>query len=668
MFPSKIINIYIFARTESYEQMKLRIIISLVLFLSSIQGMKAQGPEMVIPVPSQVELREGFYSFEDQPSVKVSYKAKGLASPEAYILDITPKGVTIKTLSEAGEFYARQTLRQMTADGEVKEIRCCRIADAPRFPYRGLHFDVSRHFRSVDFLKKQMDAMAFFKMNRMHIHLTDAAGWRLQIDAYPRLTGFAAWRPQRTWKEWWNGDRHYAEEGSAGAYGGYYTKDDIRELLAYAAERHIEIIPEIEMPSHSEEVLAAYPELGCSGEPYKDSDFCVGSEEVFTFLQTVLDEVMELFPSEYIHIGGDEAGKAHWKTCPKCQQRMKDEGLKDVDELQSYMIRRIGEYVSSKGRRIVGWDEILDGGLAPGATVMSWRGTEGGIEAMSMGHDVIMSPGRYCYLDHTQDAPFREPESIGGYLPLDSVYVYEPIEKSMPEDRRHHLLGVQANLWTEYITEDAHAEYMYWPRAFAIAETGWSQPENKDLQDFRRRALHALEVLKDQGYNVFDLENEYGERKLAQTGLDHKAKGCKVTYNPDLPWPKYYPAAGEATFTDGVIGGWTYSDQRWQGFLSPIDVTIDLGSVQDVHYVGGTFMQLIGPGVFMPEKVDIYVSEDGKDFKHIAQIWNDVSVKASDLLFKSFDTICNEKARYVRYHAFRSPMRGFIFLDEIVVN
>ena len=668
MFPSKIINIYIFARTESYEQMKLRIIISLVLFLSSILGMKAQGPEMVIPVPSHVEFREGFYSFEDQPSVKVSYKAKGLASPEAYILDITPKGVTIKTLSEAGEFYARQTLRQMTADGEVKEIRCCRITDAPRFPYRGLHFDVSRHFRSVDFLKKQMDAMAFFKMNRMHIHLTDAAGWRLQIDAYPRLTGFAAWRPQRTWKEWWAGDRHYAEEGSAGAYGGYYTKDDIRELLAYAAERHIEIIPEIEMPSHSEEVLAAYPELGCSGEPYKDSDFCVGSEEVFTFLQTVLDEVMELFPSEYIHIGGDEAGKAHWKTCPKCQQRMKDEGLKDVDELQSYMIRRIGEYVSSKGRRIVGWDEILDGGLAPGATVMSWRGTEGGIEAMSMGHDVIMSPGRYCYLDHTQDAPFREPESIGGYLPLDSVYVYEPIEKSMPEDRRHHLLGVQANLWTEYITEDAHAEYMYWPRAFAIAETGWSQPENKNLQDFRRRALHALEVLKDQGYNVFDLENEYGERKLAQTGLDHKAKGCKVTYNPDLPWPKYYPAAGEATFTDGVIGGWTYSDQRWQGFLSPIDVTIDLGSVQDVHYVGGTFMQLIGPGVFMPEKVDIYVSEDGKDFKHIAQIWNDVSVKASDLLFKSFDTICNEKARYVRYHAFRSPMRGFIFLDEIVVN
>lgn len=641
--------------------------VAAMVFLTAIP-LCAQGPEVLIPIPSEVLMTDGTYCFENEPEIKVIYVRKGLPGPESYVLTVSPEGVKIKAYDEAAAFYARQTLRQMTGDGEIKEIRCCRITDAPRFPYRGLHFDVSRHFRSVDFLKKQMDAMAYFKMNRMHIHLTDAAGWRLQIDAYPRLTEFAAWRPQKTWKEWWNGDRRYAEEGSDGAYGGYYTKDDIRELLAYAAERHIEIIPEIEMPSHSEEVLAAYPRLGCSGEAYRDSDFCVGNEEVFAFLQTVLDEVMELFPSEYIHIGGDEAGKAHWKTCPKCLQRMKEEGLKDVDELQSYLIRRVERYVNSKGRRIIGWDEILQGGLAPDATVMSWRGTEGGIEAMNQGHDVIMTPGRYCYLDHTQDAPFREPESIGGYLPLDSVYVYEPLEASMPEDKAHHLLGVQANLWTEYISEDAHAEYMYWPRAFAVAETAWSRPENKDLQDFRRRAYNALEVLKRQGYNVFDLSKEYGERKLAQTGLDHKAKGCKVTYDPDLPWPKYYPAAGEATFTDGVIGGWTYSDKRWQGFLSPIDVTIDLGSVQDIHYVGGTFMQLIGPGVFMPEKVDIYVSEDGKDFKHVAQIWNDIPVKASDLLFKSFDTICNEKARYVRYHAFRSPMRGFIFLDEIVVN
>ena len=636
-----------------------------ILFLSVI--LMAQGPESVIPVPSYIEYSEGTYNFTDEPSVKVLYKSKNLNGPESYTLEVTTKGIVIRAFDEAGEFYARQTLRQMTCDGSVKEIRCCTISDSPRFRYRGLHFDVSRHFRNVDFLKKQIDAMAFFKMNRMHIHLTDAAGWRIQIESYPRLTEFAAWRPQRTWKEWWNGDRSYAEEGDKRAYGGYYTKDDIHELVSYAAERHIEVIPEIEMPSHSEEVLAAYPELGCSGEAYKDSDFCVGNEEVFTFLETVLDEVMEMFPSRYIHIGGDEAGKEHWKTCPKCQKRMQEEGLKSVDELQSYMIQRIERYVNSKGRRIIGWDEILEGGLAPDATVMSWRGTEGGIEAMSMGHDVIMSPGRYCDLDHTQDAPFKEPESIGGYLPLDSVYVYEPLEASMPKDKHHHLLGVQANLWSEYITEDSHAEYMYWPRAIAIAETGWSLPENKNLKNFRERALNILKIMKSQGYNVFDLQNEYGERKLAQTGLDHLAKGCKVIYN-DIPWPKYYPAAGESTFTDGIIGGWTYSDKRWQGFLSPIDVTIDLGCQKDIRYVGGTFMQLKGPGVFMPEKVDIYVSDDGKEFRQIARIWNDVSTEAPELLFKSFDTICNEKARYVRYYAYRSTMRGFIFLDEIVVN
>ncbi len=477
------------------KNIRLSVLSLLVLFIFS-NNLSAQGPENVIPVPASVEMLDGTYLFDDSPAVTVKYAKKGMASPEAYVLEVSRKGVKIVASGDAGVFYARQTLRQMTRDGKVKEIACCRISDEPRFPYRGLHFDVSRHFRGVDFMKKQMDAMAYFKMNRMHIHLTDAAGWRIRIDAYPRLTEFAAWRPQRTWKEWWNGDRQYAEEGSADAYGGYYTKDDIRELLAYAKERHIEIIPEIEMPSHSEEVLAAYPELGCSGEPYKDSDFCVGKEETFRFLETVLVEVIDLFPSEYIHIGGDEAGKAHWKTCPDCQKRMQQEGLKDVNELQSYLIRRVEKFVNSKGRRIIGWDEILEGGLAPDATVMSWRGTEGGIKAMSMGHDVVMSPGRYCYLDHTQDAPFREPESIGGYLPLDSCYVYEPLEASMPADKAHHLLGVQANLWTEYVTEDSHAEYMYWPRAFAIAETAWSKPENKNLQDFRRRALVALEDLK----------------------------------------------------------------------------------------------------------------------------------------------------------------------------
>lgn len=647
--------------------MKNGFLLSFVLIVRVVFHAAAQGPEVLIPAPAEVTISEGFYIFSDNPQITFVSGPEDAMPEESYILSINGEsGVTVTSSDASGQYYALRTLEQMTAGGTIRELQCCEIYDYPRFPYRGLHFDVSRHFRSIDFLKKQIDAMAMFKMNRMHIHLTDAAGWRIQIDAYPRLTQFAAWRPYPTWKEWWEGDRHYAQEGTAGAYGGYYTKDELRDLVSYARARNIEIVPEIEMPGHSEEVLAAYPELGCSGEAYKDSDFCVGNEEVFAFLEAVLDEVMEVFPYEYIHIGGDEAGKQHWKTCPKCQLRMQEEGLENVDQLQSYMIRRIARYVGSKGRKVIGWDEILDGGLAEDAAVMSWRGTEGGVAAMNMGHDVVMSPGRYCYLDHAQDAPFKEPESIGGYLPLDSVYTYEPLEPSMPADRIHHLKGVQANLWTEYIVADEHAEYMYWPRAIAIAETGWSLPQNKDVKGFRQRVLRMLEIMRDKGYETFDLENEYGERKEAVTGAEHLAKGCRVVYH--TPVREWYPAAGETTFTDGIMGGWTYSDGRWQGFLSDIDVTIDLGEVKPVSYVGGTFMQLKGPGVFMPRQVEILGSEDGVEYETLAIIENDVPVSAEDLRFRSFDTSCEIRARYIRYHASRSTMRGFLFLDEIIVN
>ena len=636
------------------------------IFLCST-GLSAQGPDNVIPVPSEVVMSSGTYRFEGEPSVKTVLVKKGFDSPEAYSMKITPKGITVKALSETGFFYAMKTLDMMTRNGKVNEISCCEINDSPRFGYRGLHVDVSRHFRSVDFLKKQLDAMAAFKMNRMHLHLTDGAGWRLKIEAYPRLTEFAAWRPHHIWKDWWESDRHYAEEGSAGAYGGYYTKEDMLDLIEYAHERHIEVIPEIEMPGHSEEAIAAYPELGCNGKQYGQGDFCPGNEKTFEFLETVLDEVMEIFPSEYIHIGGDEAGKGSWKTCPKCQERMRAEGLADVDELQSYLIRRIDRYVSSKGRKIIGWDEILDGGLAEGATVMSWRGTKGGIESMKMGHDVIMCPGNFCYLDHAQDAPFVEPESIGGYLPLDMVYGYEPQDDSMPCESLHHLKGVQANLWSEYIPTDSHAEYMYWPRAIAIAETGWSSRENRDYESFRTRVLPVLEQMREDGYSTFSLENEYGERKLVQTGIRHKAVGAAVTYGQ--PINQSYPGAGETALTDGIAGGWSNSDGRWQGFLSDFDVTVDLGEVMPVHYVGATFMQIAGPYIFMPEKAEIFVSEDGKDFRRIAQVWNDVSVKCPDLLFRSFDTVCDEQARYIRYTAKQCGIAGgWLFVDEIVVN
>lgn len=581
---------------------------------------------------------------------------------ESYTLEVRPDKVLIDAPSFAGAFYALQTLRQMGP-----EIRCCKVSDSPEFGYRGLHFDVSRHFRSKEFLMKQMDAMALLKLNKMHLHLTDGAGWRIEIEGYPRLTDFAAWRPYRKWSDWWVSDRHYCEKETPGAYGGYYTAQDIKEILEYARKKHIDVIPEIEMPGHSEEVLAAYPELSCTGEQYGSSDFCPGKEETFTFLENVLTEVMEMFPSEYIHIGGDEAGKGAWKTCPDCSRRMQEEGLSDVDELQSYLIHRIEAFVNSKGRKIIGWDEILQGGLAPNATVMSWRGTEGGIKAMKAGHDVIMTPGAYCYLDYTQDAPFKEPVSIGGYIPLAKTYSYKPVEAGLSEEDLSHLLGVQGNLWSEYIPEDSHAEYMYYPRAYAIAEIGWNPGKEKDYPDFRERSLQMNERLESMGYTTFDLAGEYGDRKESASVLGHLGKGCKVEYQ--IPWSSQYPAAGETTLTDGIIGGWTYGDMKWQGFMTDMDVTVDLGSVRPVRYVGVTFMQIASAWVWLPEKVEISVSDDGVTFRPAGEVWKDLSDKADGLFFKTYGIICNENCRYVRLHAVKYPLDGaWLFTDEIVIN
>lgn len=581
---------------------------------------------------------------------------------ESYTLEVRPDKVLIDAPSFAGAFYALQTLRQMGP-----EIRCCKVSDSPEFGYRGLHFDVSRHFRSKEFLMKQMDAMALLKLNKMHLHLTDGAGWRIEIEGYPRLTDFAAWRPYRKWSDWWVSDRHYCEKEAPGAYGGYYTAQDIKEILEYARKKHIDVIPEIEMPGHSEEVLAAYPELSCTGEQYGSSDFCPGKEETFTFLENVLTEVMEMFPSEYIHIGGDEAGKGAWKTCPDCSRRMQAEGLSDVDELQSYLIHRIEAFVNSKGRKIIGWDEILQGGLAPNATVMSWRGTEGGIKAMKAGHDVIMTPGAYCYLDYTQDAPFKEPVSIGGYIPLAKTYSYKPVEAGLSEEDLSHLLGVQGNLWSEYIPEDSHAEYMYYPRAYAIAEIGWNPGKEKDYPDFRERSLQMNERLESMGYTTFDLAGEYGDRKESASVLGHLGKGCKVEYQ--IPWSSQYPAAGETTLTDGIIGGWTYGDMKWQGFMTDMDVTVDLGSVRPVRYVGATFMQIASAWVWLPEKVEISVSDDGVTFRPAGEVWKDLSDKADGLFFKTYGIICNENCRYVRLHAVKYPLDGaWLFTDEIVIN
>lgn len=600
----------------------------------------------------------------------ITPKTPQLPSPESYTLSVTPQQIEIRATSGAGLFYGMQTLLQLMqpAGTGSYSVVSVEIEDTPRFAYRGLMLDVSRHFSTKEFIKKQIDALAYYKINRLHLHLTDAAGWRLEIKKYPLLTDFAAWRTDPTWKKWWNGGRKYLRYDEPGASGGYYTQDDIREILEYARQHYITVIPEIEMPSHSEEVLAAYPQLSCSGEPYKNSDFCVGNEETFTFLENVLTEVMELFPSEYIHVGGDEAGKSAWKTCPKCQKRMKDEHLANVDELQSYLIHRIEKFLNNHGRRLLGWDEILQGGIAPNATVMSWRGEEGGIAAVTSGHHAIMTPGAYCYLDSYQDAPYSQPEAIGGYLPLKKVYAYDPVPASLTAEQAKLVYGVQGNLWVEYIPTPEHVEYMIYPRMLALAEVAWSAPERKSWPDFHTRALSAVADLQKKGYHPFDLSKEIGSRPESLQPVNHLALGKKVTYNSS--YSPHYPAQGNTVLTDGIRGDWTYGDGSWQGFISDnrLDVTIDMEKETPIHSITAAFMQVVGAEVFLPETVIISISDDGINFTELQKQHFEVS-KETPIRFTDISWQGEAKGRYVRYQAQAgSEFGGWIFTDEIIVK
>lgn len=600
----------------------------------------------------------------------ITPKTPQLPSPESYTLSVTSQRIEIRATSGAGLFYGMQTLLQLMQPASTGSysVPSVEIEDTPRFAYRGLMLDVSRHFSTKEFIKKQIDALAYYKINRLHLHLTDAAGWRLEIKKYPLLTDFAAWRTDPTWKKWWNGGRKYLRYDEPGASGGYYTQDDIREILEYARQHYITMIPEIEMPSHSEEVLAAYPQLSCSGEPYKNSDFCVGNEETFTFLENVLTEVMELFPSEYIHVGGDEAGKSAWKTCPKCQKRMKDEHLANVDELQSYLIHRIEKFLNNHGRRLLGWDEILQGGIAPNATVMSWRGEEGGIAAVTSGHHAIMTPGAYCYLDSYQDAPYSQPEAIGGYLPLKKVYAYDPVPASLTAEQAKLVYGVQGNLWVEYIPTPEHVEYMIYPRMLALAEVAWSAPERKSWPDFHTRALSAVADLQKKGYHPFDLSKEIGSRPESLQPVSHLALGKKVTYNSS--YSPHYPAQGNTALTDGIRGDWTYGDGSWQGFISDnrLDVTIDMEKETPIHSITAAFMQVVGAEVFLPETVIISISDDGINFTELQKQHFEVS-KETPIRFTDISWQGEAKGRYVRYQAQAgSEFGGWIFTDEIIVK
>ncbi len=493
--------------------------LSLMLLLACAPKENQPAPRPAQLIPAPVELIVGTDSIcanklANLPQ-KVDISEKALLSKlegqeltdwqlkAAYWIEIGKRRVKIVAADKEGVFYAQQSLKMMASLDSM--VNCCTILDWPRFQYRGVMLDESRHFQGKEFLFKQLEMMALLKMNRFHFHLVDNPGWRLQIDAYPRLTQFTAWRPVPYFWDWEvneiGGD--FVDEGTPDAYGGYYTKQDIAEILAFAAERHIEVIPEIEMPGHNYETRAAYPELACSledGGPSK-RELCPGKESTYTFLENVLLEVFELFPNEYIHIGGDEAGKKSWAICPDCQARMKDEGLKNVEELQSYMIKRMERFAHEHGKRIIGWDEILEGGLAPDATVMSWRGTNGGMKAIAEGHDVIFTPTHYCYLDYHQDP--EQYHRAGRYLPLEKVYSFDPLQEKIAEEDVHHVLGLQGCLWTEHVLEAWHAEMQLYPRVFAIAETAWSPAEKKNWPDFERRASTFTKVARDWGYNVY---------------------------------------------------------------------------------------------------------------------------------------------------------------------
>lgn len=589
----------------------------------------------------------------------------GVGSDEGYKLSVDPDKISILAPTGAGLFYGLQSLLQLV--GNDRCTASVEITDYPRLEYRGVMLDISRHFRDKEFVKKQLDAMARLKMNRLHLHMTDAAGWRIEIDGYPELTEYAAWRPQTTWKEWNSAEVKYTHRNDPLAHGGYLTRDDAAEIVAYAADRYITVIPEIEMPSHSEEVTAAYPHLAC--KPGWQPDLCIGNPATLEFVKNVLDEVIEIFPSEYIHIGGDEASGAAWSTCPKCQDLMRREGLSDRHELQSYLINSVEEHLRSKGRKLIGWDEIMSGNPpSADAAITLWRDDAIGVAAAQSGHKVVSSPYFYCYLDNYQDAPTTQPEAITGYTPLEKIYSYDPVPQGISEDAAANFIGIQGNLWCEYIPTAQHAEYMLYPRVFAIAEIGWSPLEARNWEDFRGRAIRMSERLQAMGYTVFDLRGEEGQRREALTDVNHIGLNKPVTYL--VPWWTKYNAAFEKTLTDGQRGGWTYSDKRWQGFYSDsdddrLDVIIDLEKIEDICYIGADFMQLIGPDVWYPENVTISVSDDGKNFTTLKEFSTPHAASAG-LSFKTYAWQGSAKARYVRYLATSS--KGCLFTDEIIIK
>ena len=614
----------------------------------------------------------------------------GLASenPEAYRLHVNGNGVLIQGASDAGVFYGIQTLRKSLPTNQKNiELPAVEINDAPRFSYRGMMLDVSRHFYTLDSLKRYVDILAMHNINRLHWHLTDDQGWRIEIKKHPNLTEIGSKR-----KETVIGRNSGEYDGKP--YGGFYTQADAKELIEYAAQRHITIIPEIDLPGHMLAALAVYPEMGCTGGPYapwtqwgvSDDVLCAGNDKTYEFITDVLNEIIDLFPSEYIHVGGDECPKTRWEKCPKCQAKIKALGLKAEDghskeeRLQSHVIRFAESVVSGRGRKMIGWDETLEGGLAPNATVMSWRGMKGGIEAAKQGHDAIMTPTDFCYFDYYQDTDTEtEPLAIGGYLPLEKVYSFEPVASSLTPEEAKHIVGAQANLWVEYIPTFRHAEYMVLPRMAALSEVAWSQPEKKNYADFQQRLISLMKHYDVYEYNyakhLFDVSVSFnpnsddkcidvtlstvdnapiyytldgteptkasekyngiikvnkdcqlsavavrdnGPSKIFRENiLFNKATAKKITMLTDIN--KQYMYNGAATLVDGLQGNRNYKTGRWIAFVNrDMEAVIDFGEPTEFTSVQVNTNVNWGDWIFDARGMTIEVSEDGENFRQIA--------------------------------------------------
>lgn len=630
---------------------------------------------------------------------------------EPYQLTISNNAIVIKAEYNQGIFYGIQSLLQLFPSDKKNEISipCLKINDNSKYKWRGMHLDCARHFFPKEFIKEYIDYLAMYKMNTFHWHLTDDQGWRIEIKKYPKLTEVGAWR---------NGSMigHYTDQKfDDKRYGGFYTQDDIKEIVAYANQRHITIVPEIEMPGHAMAALAAYPEYSCTGGPFEvgktwgvlDDVFCP-KDETFTFLENILTEVIDLFPSKYIHIGGDESPKVRWKVCSNCQKRIKDENLKDEHELQSYFIQRIEKFVNKKGRKIIGWDEILEGGLAPNAAVMSWRGTEGGIAAAKQNHFVVMSPGSHCYFDHYQGEPKNEPIAFGGYTTLEKVYSFNPTPKELSSDEAKYILGAQANLWTEYIETPSHVEYMIFPRMLALSEVLWGTSIPEKYADFQNRVIQHFDIFEAKGINysksIFEITTKTSS-SLNNNGILFElksainTKGIRYTTDgsePNLNSKEYtspleitksqtikaalfenekqksatveqkfyssktlgkkitlvnqphenYSIGGAFTLVDGIIGNRSKFGRDWLGFSGKdLNATIDLGKLEDINKVMLSVLESRGSWIYYPKEIIIFVSNDGQEFENVTK--HSLS-EIQDVKGEVVLDVKGKKARYIK--------------------